>query len=552
MGLNRQQMKITFFIISLLLCWASLTLGQGEKQITFLIDNSGSMSGYYREHSSSFLTFASSLIKNSVNSNDNVSVMLFSKTELNRGIKSPVTIFSGKGNDLILNIISKQFQLARGIDGQLGNTDLNEALDSVLRRFEKKQGVIWMLTDNINDVSGTGDSSYYNTLLFYSRLKNDTNFRKILMFPIPEKISENGYNSYGYVVYGMVYSQIPLSQTELEKSHFYLTNVGIRPKPITLKPLDVASFVIKPRQLPKQIVPHKLYFDGRVIRGTDFEEGEVIKERFDDLLLKSNLFPYYLKKANLRIKLENFASSDYSVVNSGTQMVFPTSVTMIKPEGEVAGVTLVFNMPEIKPKFSLNTILSDYFTVNGNFVLEITDAEIMLDEVYMNSLIQLFALKSVPEIFYPHLKDNKIISVIPFEIQIKYGIWRIILLISILLILVVTVILIAYMFFRKRKFTILLNNSIEETVYLSILSSFPIFWEKVGLLARLKKSLFNTVYLVHSANTSTPHRRVILREGLPEMIEYDDDGQTKKVSIELKKEKVEDPLNKSSSSLEFY
>lgn len=545
-------MKIISFTVGLFLCCMSLTLGQEKKQITFLFDNSGSMSGYYREHSSSFLTFATSLVKNSINSNDDISVMLFSKTELKRGIKSPVSIFTGKGDNLISDMLLKQFQLARGTDGQLGNTDLIEALDSAVRRFENKQGIIWMLTDNINDVSGTGDSSYYNTLLFYSRLKNDSNFRKILMFPIPEKVSEGGYISYGYVVYGIIYSKTPLSQIELEKFHFYLTNVGIKPKPITLKPLDVASFVIKPRQLPKQIIPHKLYFDGRAIKGMDFEEGEVIKERFDDLILKSNLFPYYLKKANLRIRLENFASSDYSVVNTGTQMIFPTSVAMIKPEGEVAGVTLVFNMPEIKPKFSLNTILSDYFTISGNFVLEITDAEVVLDEAYMNSLTQLFALKSIPEIFYPHLKDNKIISVIPFEIQVKYGIWRIVLLIFILLILVSVVILIAYVIFRKRKVTVLINNNVEESIYLNILSSFPIFGENVGLLAHLKKSLFNTIYLVHSVNTSTPHRKTILYEGIPEIIEYNDSNQTKRISIELKKEKVNDSLSKSSSNPEFY
>lgn len=544
-------MKKISFTVSLFLCFISLALGQVERRVVFLFDNSGSMSGYYRERSSSFLAFATSLIKNSVNSNDDVSIMLFSKTELKRGIKSPVTIFTGKGKDLVLDIVSKQFQLVRGSDGQLGNTDLIEALDSAVKKFEKKQSIIWMLTDNINDVSGTGDSSYYNTLLFYSRLRNDTNLRKILMFPIPEKVSENGYNSYGYVVYGIVYSETPLSQLELEKFDFYLTNVGIKPKPITLKPLDVASFVLKPRQLPKQIISHKLYFDGRVIRGTGFEEGEVIKQRFDDLLLKSNLFPYYLKKANLRVKLENFTSSDYSVVNSEAQMIFPTSVTMIKPEGEVTGVTLVFTMPEIKPKFSLNTILSDYFTVSGNFVLEITDAEIVLDESYMSSLTQLFALKSVPEIFYPHLKDNKIISTIPFEIQIKYGIWRIILLISILLILAVAIIFIVYMVFRKRKFTILLNGNIEETVYLSIINSHPIFWENIGLLARLKKSLFNKVYLVHSSNTSTPHKKSILREGIPEIVEYDDHNQIRKISVELKKEKA-DSSTESSSNAEFY
>ena len=100
----------------------------------------------------------------------------------------------------------------------------------------------------------------------------------------------------------------------------------------------------------KGITPRKLY------KQFGFEEGEKVQQVFSDLALKSNLYPYIIRSASLDVRLENFSSSDYSVKSLGTQKINPSTVSNVSPEGEVKGFSVTFNMPEITPSFSFNTI----------------------------------------------------------------------------------------------------------------------------------------------------------------------------------------------------
>jgi hypothetical protein len=193
--------------------------------------------------------------------------------------------------------------------------------------------------------------------------------------------------------------------------------------------------VLNPKVTQSKIAPGKLYYDGKTLRGFDFEEGERVKETFNDLTLKSNLYPYIIRSAKLDVRLENFKSSDYSVKSLGTQSISPSTVSNVSPEGEVTGFSIMFNMPEITPTFSFNTIFKEDFSVGGNLVLEVSQVDILLDDGYINSFRELFALQSVPEIFKPVLKDKKIVTQIPLEIRMKYGPWRLFVLIGILVII---------------------------------------------------------------------------------------------------------------------
>ncbi|HAY33059.1 MAG TPA: hypothetical protein DCY06_02895, partial [Bacteroidetes bacterium] len=70
------------------------------------------------------------------------------------------------------------------------------------------------------------------------------------------------------------------------------------------------------------------------------------------------------------------------------------------------------------------------FTIGGDLILEVSQVDILLDENYVNRFRELFALQSVPEIFQPVLKDKKIITKIPLEIRMRYGPWRLFVLIG--------------------------------------------------------------------------------------------------------------------------
>ncbi|MCB0721537.1 MAG: VWA domain-containing protein [Ignavibacteriae bacterium] len=494
-----------------------------QNNYVFLFDNSGSMSGYYRQDNSSFKLFSKALIKNSVKQGDHADIMLFSKTEPDRGMQSPKGIFSGGASELNTEAVMKEFQIQRAGDGKFGRTDLIEALDKGIASLGNEKGIIWLVTDNINDNSGSGDMSYQNTLDFYQRLRTDANIRKILLYPIPEFIVEDGDTAKGYVVYGMVYSPEPLSQAQLSDYDKILRGIGIKQKPITLKPLDIGTIVLQPQKTQSQISGGKLYFDGKTLRGFDFEEGEPVKEIFNDLSLKSNLYPYIIKSAKLSVRLDNFSSSDYSVKSMGTQTITPSTVSNVSPEGEVTGFAITFNLPEISPNFSFNTIFKEDFTVGGNLILEVSDVEIELDQAYMDQFRQLFALQTVPEIFQPVLKDKRITTDIPLEIRILYGPWRTFVLIGLIALLVAIIGLLAFLLFRKRCFGLKINNEDEMGVCVTPISSYSVSHGYSPELGKIKKSLFGDLRFHYSKRTSTPGKSVSLVEGLPIEIDYEDE-----------------------------
>ncbi|MCY7362075.1 MAG: hypothetical protein LH629_08435 [Ignavibacteria bacterium] len=521
---------------------------QRNNQFIFLFDNSGSMLPYYIQPQSKFKTFSKALIKNSVKKNDNADVMLFTKTDPKRGIVSPKVLFSGDAGSMMPEEIMSKFVLMSGKDNLTGTTDLIEALDKGISAIKGNTGIIWFVTDNINDNTGSGDSSYLNTLEFYKKLRTDSKIQKILLFPFPETLVEGSDTTKGYVAYGIVYSKNTLSQTDIEYYDGVLRGVGINQKAITLKPLDIGTIVLKPKVTQSRITEGKLYFDGSILRGYGFEEGERVKETFNDLSLKSNLYPYIIKSAKLNVGLEKFTSSDYSVKSLGTQTILPSTVSNVSPEGEVTGFSVIFNLPEITPNFSFNTIFKEDFTIGGDLVLDVSDVDILLDQSYVNNFRELFALQSVPEIFQPVLKDKKIVTKIPLEIRMKYGPWRLFVLIGMIAFLLLLIIALIFLLLRKKCFALILDNREEQDICLGGVSSYSVSQNMSGELGVIKKSLFGDLSFIYSKNTTEPGKKVKLVDEIPIEILYEEDGiRTNSLSLMIRKSEKNMNTNEGST-----
>ncbi|MBK6505857.1 MAG: VWA domain-containing protein [Ignavibacteria bacterium] len=495
-------MKKVLIIIAIII--SSNIFAQKSNDFVFLFDNSGSMAVYYQNQQSLFNLFSKALMKNSIKPDDRAKVMLFTKTDKARGIVSPQMIFNGTGNSFVSEQVAGKFKLMTGKDNMTGATDLIEALDKGIEAIDGPKGIIWLITDNINDNSGTGDSSYANTLEFYNRLRSDNKIRKILLFPIPEKIADGTDTAKGYVAYGIVYSEDALTQQELEYYDGIIRGTGIKQKAITLKPLDIGTVVLKPRVTQSKISEGKLYYDGSTLRGFGFEEGENVKETFNDLSLKSNLYPYIIKSARLNVGLENFTSSDYSVKSLGTQSISPSTVSNVSPEGEVTGFSVIFNLPEITPTFSFNTIFKEDFTIGGDLVLDVSQVDIVLDQSYVNNFTELFALRSVPEIFQPVLKDKKILTKIPLEIKMKYGPWRLFVLIGLIAGVLALIGLLIYLFMKKKCFELIIDNETKNDICLGGMSTYSVSHGMSGDLGKIKKSLMGGLSFEFSKNTTSP------------------------------------------------
>ncbi|MBK8981587.1 MAG: hypothetical protein IPM38_04520 [Ignavibacteria bacterium] len=520
------------FLLIIFLTAASFANSQPGNQFIFLFDNSGSMLPYYNNPESSFKIFSKALIKNSVKGSDKTGIYLFTKTDEKRAISSPKMLFSAGADEMILDKIFIKFIPMRGNDNLTGTTDLIEALDKGIAAVEGNSAVIWLITDNINDNSGSGDSSYSNTLEFYKKLRSDANIQKILLYPIPERAVDGSDTAKGYVAYGIVYSKTRLSQPELESYDTILRRSGIKEKAITLKPLDIGTILLKPQITQSKITDGKIYFDGSSLRGKGFEEGEKVQETFNDLTLKSNLYPYIIKSAKLSVGLDNFTSSDYSVKSLGTQTISPSTVSNVSPEGEVTGFSVIFNLPEITPNFSFNTIFKEDFTIGGDLILEVSQVDILLDENYVNRFRELFALQSVPEIFQPVLKDKKIITKIPLEIRMRYGPWRLFVLIGLIALIAVFIIFFLLMLFKKKCFGLSMDNGPVQDVCLGGFSSYSVSTGMSGELGKIKKSMTGRLSFEYSKSTTSPGAKTALTENIPIEIQYEDEGfRTNSVSL---------------------
>ncbi len=522
-------------LISLLFLISSNCFSQ-DNQFIFLFDNSGSMSPYYRLPQSTFKLFSKALIKNSVKPGDKAEVMLFTKTDEKRGITSPKVIFEGNADNLIPDEVISKFILMKGKDDLTGTTDLIEALDKGIASIDGNTGIIWLITDNINDISGTGDSSYQNTLEFYKKLRSDSRIQKILLYPIPEKLVEGSDSAKGFVAYAIVYSKNVLTQQELMSYDELLRSVGIKQKAITLKPLDIGTIILKPGVTQSKVTEGKLYFDGSALRGFGFEEGQKVRETFNDLTLKSNLYPYIIKSAKLNVGLENFTSSDYSVKSLGTQTISPSTVSNVSPEGEVTGFSVIFNLPEITPTFSFNTIFKEDFTIGGDLVLDVSQVDILLDQSYVNTFQELFALKSVPEIFQPVLKDKKIITRIPLEIRMKYGPWRLFVLIGLIALLLAIILFFIYLLLKKKCFELFIDNVPQQEICLGGFGTYSISNNYSGELGKIKKSLSGNLNFIYSKSTTAPGTTVKLIDDVPIEINYEDENfRSNSVSLMIRK-----------------
>lgn len=138
------------------------------------------MWSYYRQPQSTFRLFCKTLIKTQLK-DDKADVMLY-KTDPKRGITSPKVLFSGNADALIPEEIMNKFNLMTGNDDRTGTTDLIEAIDKGIAAIKGNTGIIWLITDNINDNSGSGDSSYMNTLEYYKNSGQTAGFRKYFYF----------------------------------------------------------------------------------------------------------------------------------------------------------------------------------------------------------------------------------------------------------------------------------------------------------------------------------------------------------------------------------
>ena len=141
----------------------------------------------------------------------------------------------------------------------------------------------------------------------------------------------------------------------------------------------------------------------------------------------------------------------------------------------------------------------------------------------------------MPEIFHPVLKDKKILTKIPLEIKMKYGPWRLFVLIGLIAGVLALIALLIYLFLKKRCFELIIDNETKNDICLGGMSTYSVSHGMSGDLGKIKKSLMGGLSFEFSKNTTSPGKKVNLVEEVPIDIEYEENEfKTSSVTLMIK------------------
>jgi len=102
----------------------------------------------------------------------------------------------------------------------------------------------------------------------------------------------------------------------------------------------------------------------------------------------------------------------------------------------------------------------------------------------------------------------------------KYGPWRLFVLISLIVVILLIVILLIYLLLKKLSFELKINNDETSLVTISSLNSYSMSHNYSMELGKFKKSISGRLKFTYSKFTDTPNKTVDISEGIPYDITY--------------------------------
>jgi hypothetical protein len=120
-----------------------------------------------------------------------------------------------------------------------------------------------------------------------------------------------------------------------------------------------------------------------------------------------------------------------------------------------------------------------------------------------------------------------------------------------IVLLLIILLIPAYLFLKKKCFTVVVNDREEQSVCLNALKSYDVYSEDSQNLGSIKKSVSGAISFTCSKFTVTPSKSVNLIEGLPVQVEIEDEGY-RKTSYTIVLKKSENNSETESSDLSKY
>ncbi len=289
----------TFILVGLIHFTPGICSPDGAK-VAILLDNSGSMKGFY--NGNQYLQLAE-IIKENKGSGE---VLFFQ--------------FNHNGPERINEI--HDFKPSNN------NTRIDNALAEVIA--DDAPDIIWILTDNYQDALGFGDPGDIEA--FYNRLLSD-DIKKINIFPVSIQFDGNldlycdqqgnptigkhySFNYHGKK--GLLVYSILINETKSPEYEALINGVSqryasppISSRPLLCKPLSYDTVALDVCKAPPGFAPSNLEFAEGALVGKDFHEGKPI-EAFFYTRLKSNFRYLRIMDADLKGKADDFITEGFS------------------------------------------------------------------------------------------------------------------------------------------------------------------------------------------------------------------------------------------------
>jgi len=452
----------------------------------FLFDSSLSMQNYY-----SILQFRKQLedVFNRVTTdNDRVWIGQFNQSIPAIGHQSPIWRVRG------VQVSGLNFNFNNLIVDPNGHyTDLLEALKGAKKEKElitQRTGVIWLATDNIQDVTGGAvqDSDVGQIRQFYDTLRVDSSIVRIYTYPVQPL----GGLPRGYAFYALYYYDRP--EERFEKVHEFDTymrnnmlNQLFGVQPMICKPLEENTLILQPERIGAAINSKGFHWErigNRYLLLGKFEEKDNIRGELRDISIRSTFSPYFIRSADINVSLRNLNIKGIEkerLPNVPFQDITPSVIDTPVGPGDRIACNITFKLPrEIShPKFSWNNLLSDalikpYYAIKGELVLEVSNADLYLEDSYLNTLNNVWGVAELPDLFLPKNRLT-ITDRCPFEIQVMFGMWRMWLLLGIALAGLLPLALLSFWCLKKRKFTVIVEGD-ERLMILNLSRRFPVLF----------------------------------------------------------------------------
>lgn len=375
--------------------------------VVVLIDASGSMGPYYTDGHAAFVEFLGTIIDAAIADGSTARIYSFSKVDAAMNIASPTLYAEGLFNEGaiagrpladILNSIRYH---------PAGNTDLWEALSAIKQQMNQiGGGIIWLLTDNIQDPKGQLDTGDINR--FYDNLRKDRTIQKIIAFPV-----RRGFPGCTMLplLYGIIYAEQPISPQVLMHTPIDIDFQALTNAPsIHCKPLD--------RDILQIMYPSS----DRGVELRDIRECSEKAIQIDGLQIRSNYPSHNVRSNSVRAVLRLITSTDSTVPLSSIAGSMQPSVMSINAQDTSSEYSIFFTLPAICPSFAWSTCFKSNFMIGGNLTIEAEDVSFALRDDLDQIMGRVYGLRQLPAFFRPELAQVKS-ATFPLTIFVAYS-WK--------------------------------------------------------------------------------------------------------------------------------